>query len=129
MREVNSKGAPFLGVVTSRDEDLLPVFSMRGRPRRRPPLLRVCSAFGGCTLANWTTHAHLVGTDHGARFSLCGTHRAELREQLADDGAPHVGQAEVTSLVAVGQAGVVQAKAMQDRGLQVIHFDCILDDF
>ncbi len=40
----------------------------------------------------------------------------------------HVGQPEVAALVAVGQPGMIEAKQMQDRGVQVMHVDSVLDD-
>ena len=40
----------------------------------------------------------------------------------------HVGQAEVAALVAVGQPLVIEAEQVQDRRLQVVDVDRVLDD-
>ena len=40
----------------------------------------------------------------------------------------HVGQAEVAAGVAEGEAFVVEAEQVQDRGLQVVDVDRVLDD-
>ena len=45
-----------------------------------------------------------------------------------DDVAGDVGQAEVAAGVAVGEAFVVEAEQVQDRGLQVVDVDRVLDD-
>ena len=50
------------------------------------------------------------------------------RQQPLDDLAVHVGQAEVAALEAVGQLGVVEAQQVQDRGVQVVDVDLVLDD-
>ena len=39
----------------------------------------------------------------------------------------HVGQAEVAAGVAVGEPGVVEAEQVQDRGVQVVDVDRLLD--
>ena len=39
----------------------------------------------------------------------------------------HVGQAEVAAGVAVGQAFVVEAQQVQQRGVQVVDADAVLD--
>ena len=51
-----------------------------------------------------------------------------LREQLLHDLAVHVGQAEVAALEAVGQLRVVDAEQVQDRGVQVVDVDGVVDD-
>ena len=48
-------------------------------------------------------------------------------QDFADDVAVDVGQAEVAALEAVGQLGVVEAQQVQDRGLQVVDVDAVLD--
>src|SRR4051794_27477457 len=45
-----------------------------------------------------------------------------------DDLAVDVGQAEVATLEAVGQARVVDAQEVQQRGLEVVDVDGVLDD-
>ena len=40
----------------------------------------------------------------------------------------HIGQAEISTLKAVGQASVVEPTQMQDRGLQVVNVDGIAGD-
>ena len=41
--------------------------------------------------------------------------------------AVDVGQAEVAAGVAVGELGVVEAEQVQDRGVQVVDVDLVLD--
>ena len=50
-----------------------------------------------------------------------------LRQQLRHDLAVHVGQAEVAALEAVGQLRVVEAEQVQDRRVQVVDVDLVLD--
>ena len=40
----------------------------------------------------------------------------------------HVGQPEIAALEAVGQLRVVQAELVQDRRLQIVDVDLVLDD-
>ncbi len=49
-------------------------------------------------------------------------------QDLLDHRAMHVGQAMVPALVLEGQPGVVDAQAVQDRGVQVVDVDGISDD-
>ena len=51
---------------------------------------------------------------------------AELRENLLHDCAVHVGEPEMPALVFEGQAGVVDAQGVQDRGVQIVDVDRIL---
>ena len=46
-----------------------------------------------------------------------------LRQNLADDLPVDVGQAEVAALEAVGEPLVVDAQAVQDRGVQIVDVD------
>ncbi len=39
----------------------------------------------------------------------------------------HVGQAEIASLEAVGELGVIETKLMQDGRVQIMHMDDVLD--
>ena len=50
------------------------------------------------------------------------------RQDVADDLALHVGQAEVAAGVAVGQPRVVQAQQVEDRGVEVVDVDAVLGD-
>ena len=50
------------------------------------------------------------------------------RQDRLDHRAVHVGQAVVAALVLEGQPGVVDAQAVQDRGVQVVDVDRVLDD-
>ncbi len=52
---------------------------------------------------------------------------AELGQQLLHDVAKHVGQPERPALELVRQPGVVEAQAVQDRRLQVVDVDLVLD--
>ena len=49
-------------------------------------------------------------------------------QNLLHHVAVHVGQPEVAALEAEGQAGVVEAQQVQDRRLQVVDVDRVLDD-
>ena len=50
-----------------------------------------------------------------------------LRQDVPHNLAVHVGQAEVSAGVAVGEPGVVEAQQVQDRGVQVVDVDGFLD--
>ena len=47
--------------------------------------------------------------------------------QLADDVAVNVSQAEVAAGVTIGQSLVVEPEKTQDRGVQVVHVHLVLD--
>src|SRR5262249_62136257 len=49
------------------------------------------------------------------------------RQDLLDDLARHVGQAEVAARVAVSQFLVIEAQKGQDRRLQIMDVDLLLD--
>ena len=49
-------------------------------------------------------------------------------ERLLDDAAGGVGEAEVPALELVGQPRVIDAQAVQDRGVQIVDVDRILRD-
>ena len=49
-------------------------------------------------------------------------------EDLSDDLAADVCQAEIAARVAEGQALVIQAQEVQDRGLQIVDVDRVFDD-
>ena len=51
----------------------------------------------------------------------------DLHDQRQSDGR-HVGQAEVAALEAVGEPRVVDAQAVQDRGVEVVDVDGVSDD-
>ena len=48
-------------------------------------------------------------------------------DQVLDDLAVHVGQAEVSAGVAVGELFVVEAEEVEDRGVQVVDVHLVLD--
>ena len=50
------------------------------------------------------------------------------RQQFADNMAMHIGQPELAARVEMGQPLVVDAELMQDRRLQVMHVDRLIDD-
>ena len=50
------------------------------------------------------------------------------RQNRLDDLSLHVGQPEVAALEPVGQPGVVDAEQVQDRRVQVVDVDGVLDD-
>src|SRR5262249_20176031 len=49
------------------------------------------------------------------------------RQNLLDHRAVHIGQAEVSAVVAIGELLVVQAHQVQDRGVQVVDADAVDD--
>jgi len=51
------------------------------------------------------------------------------RDQFFDDLSMHVGEAEVAAGVAIGELGVVEAHELEDRGVQVVDADPVLDGF
>ena len=51
----------------------------------------------------------------------------QLRQYLLHHAAAHVGQAVVAAGVAVGQPLVVEAQQVQDRRVQVVDVDLVLD--
>src|SRR5262245_66301128 len=55
-----------------------------------------------------------------------GTH--ESGEQLTDDLSADIGQAELASLESVGESLVIQSHQMEDRRVEIVNFDRILDD-
>ena len=73
-----------------------------------------------------------------ARASTCnqaaatGYHRITLAkrsgEGVLDDFAVDVGEAEVTALILERQSFVVDAQQVQQRGVEVVHVDALLDD-
>src|SRR5690348_2712002 len=50
-----------------------------------------------------------------------------LRENWTDDVPAHVGQPEMTALEFVSQFGVIDAQAVEHRGVQIVHVHAILD--
>ena len=50
------------------------------------------------------------------------------RQQLRHHLAMHVGQPEIAALETVGQLGVIEAEQVQQRGVQVVDVNAILDD-
>ena len=50
-----------------------------------------------------------------------------LRDDIRNDLAVDVGQPEITPRVAVGQALVVEAHQSQQRRVQVVHVDGVID--
>src|SRR4051794_38853743 len=51
-----------------------------------------------------------------------------LSQQLLQDLARHVGEAEVPALVPIGQPLVIETEAVQDGGVQVMDMDLVLDN-
>ena len=52
-----------------------------------------------------------------------------LREQFCHDFAADVRQAEIAAEVAICQPLVIESKAVENRGLQVVNVDAISCDF
>src|SRR5947208_326903 len=55
--------------------------------------------------------------------------RAALRQNLAHHASRHVGQPKVAAAVAIGELEVVETEQVQDRGVQVVNVDAILNRF
>ena len=55
--------------------------------------------------------------------------RPGLSQDALNDFARHVGQPEVAAAMSECQFGVVKAKAMQNRGVEVMHVDSVFSDF
>ena len=51
-----------------------------------------------------------------------------LSEQSLHHLAAHIRQAEIAALKAIGQLGVINAQAVQHRGVEVMHADRVLRD-
>ncbi len=49
-------------------------------------------------------------------------------DQFLDHSAVHVGQAEITALEAVSEFGMVEAKQVQDCGVEVMNVDRVTTD-
>src|SRR5437867_2506334 len=61
---------------------------------------------------------------------LCNTRAVcalSLRDDVADDGAGNVRQTEIASTIAVGQLRVIDAQQMQDRRVQIVDVDRLVD--
>ena len=54
--------------------------------------------------------------------------RGHSYQNLAQHFTVHIGQAEVAALELVGQPGVVDAQAVQHRGVQVVDVDRVAND-
>ena len=52
---------------------------------------------------------------------------AGLYEGFAHNSTTDIGESKIPPLVTIGQARVIEAKAMQNRGLNVVHMSLILD--
>ena len=60
--------------------------------------------------------------------SLCFTRTLHLRQNLRHHIPADVRQPEMAALELVGQLLVVDAQAVQDRGVQVVDVDRVVDD-
>ena len=69
--------------------------------------------------------AFLVQRRNRSRFARANP--VDSANQLLDDLAVDVGQPEVAAGVAVGELLVVEAQQMEDRGVQVVDVDLVLD--
>src|SRR5262245_43595440 len=77
----------------------------------------ITSPRGGIAFTNFRNR------ERSARFSV----RPGSAEDVVDDVAGHVGQAEVTASVAVGQALVVQTQQGQEGRVQIRHMHAPID--
>ena len=50
-----------------------------------------------------------------------------LSENRCNDVPGHVSQAEISPLITVGKSLVIDAKQMQQRGVEIVHVDLVLD--
>ena len=53
--------------------------------------------------------------------------RGRSRQDVGDDLAVHIGEAEVAAAEAEGQAFMIQSHEVQDRGVQVMDVDFVFD--
>ena len=51
-----------------------------------------------------------------------------LREYFLNDGTLYIGQSKIAPLVAIGQLFVQQSKAVQNRSVEVVNVNLILND-
>ena len=52
---------------------------------------------------------------------------SQSRQNVAHNFACHIGQPEIAAGVAVGELGVVEAQEMEDRGVEVVDVNRVLD--
>jgi len=52
----------------------------------------------------------------------------QLRKQVGQNVAMHVGQAALNTIVVIGQPRVVDAQQVQDRGVEIVYIDGLLGD-
>ena len=76
--------------------------------------------------AKWRVRRN-AGFNCGVPFARAPRVEGCSGDQFVDDVAVHVGQAEVAAGVAVGELLVVEAQQVQDRGVQVVDVDRVLD--
>src|SRR6187401_3188153 len=79
------------------------------------PYLPPTADVRGCILTPLREDARRRACAHGSR------------DDVLHDAAAHVGEAEVAAAVAVGQALVVDAHEVQNRRVQVVDVDLVLD--
>jgi len=63
------------------------------------------------------------------RQSGTGTKKGRLSDELGNDFARDVGEAEVAALEAVGEAGVVEAEEVEQCGVKVVDVNGVFDRF
>jgi hypothetical protein len=63
-----------------------------------------------------------------AALRACANARANLRQQGLQNISAHIGQAIVTSFKPISEFGVIDAHAMQERGMEVVDVDGVFDD-
>src|SRR6266404_6213877 len=52
---------------------------------------------------------------------------ARSGQERFDDFPVHIGKAEIAALEAIGQPGMVQPEQMQDRGVEIVDVNLLLD--
>ena len=57
-----------------------------------------------------------------------GENSPPSRQQVVDDSSMHIGQAIVTTGVAVGQPCVIDSQQVQNGRMKIVHMDTILGD-
>ncbi len=61
-------------------------------------------------------------------FLFMLTSAGDLKENLVNHPAVHVRQAKLSSLMAIGELGMIESQTMQNRRLQIVHMHRSLDN-
>ena len=90
-------------------------------------LIKQIAQYGGEADLERFVPAELIGPIM-AKMRALGESRLRSRDELVHDLPRHVGQPEIAPLEAVGQASMVEAEQLQDRRVEIIRVDRLVDD-